>query len=281
MEKIREIEEEAAVAGTTVDVAHDAVLKTKDGLSFVYRAGTSDIKAIREACGNIDAPDEKKRSSSYFRTMREPKFKIDKDDVWLDCGAQIGSFSVRAVKNGAKKVISVEPEDINRSILTENVTRNKFQTETIIVPRAIVASDDMLGKEITLNKTPSTYRHTLLPVKRTIGSQNVTCTTLKQLFLEYPEINAVKVDIEGSEYDVVLSIDWKDTGVRKLVFEYSFDHHPDMNNFYDMIDLLRKQFDVVYHIASLPKRDTFWNTKITRGANGTLIWCVRNVAGHV
>lgn len=135
-------------------------LKTKDGLQFVYRVNTSDIKAIREACGNIDLPEEKKRSSSYMRQVKEPIFMVSPDDVWLDCGAQIGSFSLRAIKNGAKRVVSVEPEHENFDILKENIALNGYTEKIVPLNIAVVASDDI--KTVQLNKTESTYKHTLM-----------------------------------------------------------------------------------------------------------------------
>ena len=264
---------------TTAIVApktHEKItLKTKDGLMFVYRADTSDIKAIREACGNIDAEGEKKRSSSYERKMRAPLFKIEPDDVWLDCGAQIGSFSVRAAKNGAKKIIAIEPEQDNHAMLKENISRNKFQNVIQVEKCAIVGDPEAVNHKIHLNKTTSTYRHTLLPVKKTTGSEEVPAVSLKDLFDKYPDINAVKVDIEGSEVDVLRSMDWSATQVKKLVFEYSLDHHPVMSKFYDLIDHMKGYFTTVYHVPSLPGRDCVWDTKVTRGANGTLVWCTR------
>lgn len=245
-------------------------LKTRDGLEFTYRDATSDIKAIREACGNIDMEGEKKRSSSYTRTARAPLFKIEKDDVWLDCGAHIGSFALRAAKNGCKKVIAIEPEDDNYDLLIKNISNNNM-SHVIHVEKCVVVGTKT-ESNLLLNKTSSTYRHTLLPVKKVCETQKVACKTLKEFLQEYPEINAVKIDIEGSERDVISSVDWKDTNVSKIVFEYSFDHHPVMNDFHDLVDKLKTQFDGVYHIPSLPPRGKVWDTKITRGANGSLVW---------
>jgi FkbM family methyltransferase len=254
---------------------HIVNLQTRDGLKFTYREQTSDIKAIREACGNIDLPGEKKRSSSYERSYRSPIFKCEPDDVWLDCGAQIGSFTLRALKNGVKKVVAVEPEDDNHDLLLRNIGLNLYEPYVTVLKCVVVAEDDINVGDTYLNKTTSTYRHTLLPIKKTTSAQKVNCTTLNEILGKHDDITAVKIDIEGSEYKVVRSVNWKDTKIKKLVFEYSFDHHPVMDKFYDLIDDLRNQFRVVYHIASLPPRGETWNTKVTRGANGHLVWCLK------
>lgn len=246
-------------------------LATKDGLIFTYRHSTSDIKAIREACGNIDG--EKKRSCSYERKRRAPLFKIEATDVWLDCGAQIGSFSLRAIQNGAKKAIAVEPEDDNHRLLVGNVAKNDYTSFIMIEKCAVVDHVDSEAKTY-LYKTFSTYRHTLLPIKNAVGTQEVRCKTLQQIFEEYPDINACKIDIEGREFEVIRSVDWTKTNIQKLVFEYSFDHHPVMAKFHELVDYLKTQFAIVYHIPSLPGRDSVWDVKVTRGANGQLVWCI-------
>jgi FkbM family methyltransferase len=252
-----------------------ATLTTRDGLVFFYRDGTSDIKAIREACGNIDMEGEKKRSSSYERKRRQPMFQFETDDIWLDCGAQIGSFTLRAVQRGVQRVIAVEPERENWELLRRNVTSNTFDSRVTIEKCAIVPRTSSPIEVVTLYKTSSTYKHTLITPKKMTGSEIVSCQSVRDMLQKYPDTNAVKLDIEGSEPEVIKSVDWAHTQIDKLVFEYSFDHHPVMDEFHDLIDILKKQFATVYHVPSLPGRGSIWDVKVTRGANGHLVWCVR------
>jgi FkbM family methyltransferase len=244
-------------------------VKTNDGLVISYRDGTSDIKAIREACGNLVG--ESKKTSSYERTRSDPSFRIAPGDAWLDVGGQIGSFALRAAKNGATRVVTVEPEPDNLRLLKLNRKQNGFGI--VVVPAACVAGKGSEGT-VVLRKTPSTYKHTLVSGGTSVGTVRVKAVTLKELFERFPEISAVKMDVEGSEYDLLKSIDWKkDTRVDKLVFEYSFDHYPDMQRFYDLITFLRKHFTTVFH--NNIQFDKTWDTKVTRGANGRLVWCVK------
>lgn len=248
-------------------------LQTKDGIIFKYRENTSDIKAIREACANIEG--ETKRSSSYERIRKEPVFRLTENDHWLDCGGQIGSFTLRALQNGAKSVVAVEPEEDNATLLQENIDLNpeilKGKKFTLCKLAIVPVKTE---KFVTLYKTNSTYRHTLINVKKNVGTQKVKCETLTWLLEKYKKINAVKLDVEGNEKAILESVDWKNTKVNKLVFEYSFDHHPVMDEFYDLVDYLRQHFTTVFYRPSIPSRGEVWNTKITRGVNGILIWSV-------
>lgn len=136
------------------------------------------------------------------------------------------------------------------------------------------------GNVIVPRDAPSSYKPrkaegTKVPTTRVVGTQEVDCKTLTRILQDYPDINAIKMDIEGSEHDVIKSTDWSKTNINKLVFEYSFDHSPVMDKFYDLIEYLEMYFSRVYHIPSLPKRGAIWDTKKTRGANGHMVWCIR------
>ena len=48
---------------------------------------------------------------------------IESDDVWLDLGGNIGTFALFALATGAK-VVSVEPEPENASLLRDNLAAN-------------------------------------------------------------------------------------------------------------------------------------------------------------
>lgn len=253
-------------------------ITTHDNVKFTYRKDTSDIKAIKEAFGGIDT----KRSSSYERIRTLPVFRIEKEDVWLDCGAHIGSFSLRALRNGCKRVICIEPQNDNFELLNMNLyENNKDLSNNVQVKRvALVANEDT--KEISLHCTSSTYRHTTLEIapEKYYEIQTVEACTLTKLIKEiYKEfkINAIKLDIEGNEKNVLKSFDFKSANINKLVFEYSFDHHPVMEEFYDLIDYLKTHFEIVYFRNSIPSRNSIWDTKITRGANGQTIWAINNL----
>jgi FkbM family methyltransferase len=246
-----------------------ATVKTRDGLTIHYREGTSDIKAIREACGNVI--DQPRRMSGYER-IRDPVLRIEEGDTWLDLGSQIGSFTLRAAKNGAC-VIAVEPEPQNAKLWRKNVRENKLAARAKLVQKACVPDS---RRTVTLNIATSTYKHSLLDMAKGIGSVQVAAINLGSLLKQHPKVNAVKMDVEGSETVLLRSVSWKDTGVEKLVFEYSFDHDQNLSHFYSLIDYMRKHFDRV-HFHKISFVGT-WDKKVTRGADGRLVWCVKGAS---
>ncbi len=102
---------------------------------------------------------------------------IDKNDVVLDLGANVGGFAIR-VSNKCKYVISVEP--LYHEILKRNIIKNKI-VNIEIIPWAVGN-----GKVITINYDGPTIiqTHTFEDIIDKIGY--------------YP--NFLKCDIEGGEY---------------------------------------------------------------------------------
>ena len=248
-------------------------MKTTDGLTFHYREGTSDIKAIREACGHVDNG----AKPAYYRMHKEPVFKVNKGDVWLDLGAHIGSFTCRVLHDGATKVVAVEAFSENFALLERNVAANGFIGKTELLHACI--GIDVDPPTLALNITASTYRHTVLTptTKKTGRIEEVRRVTLAELLRDNPEINAVKMDIEGSESNVIFNSEFGCSNIQKMVFEYSFDHFPKKDDFQAVCKTLRQQGFDVYYPPNLDKMPDVWNKRATQGNNGALVWCTRHV----
>lgn len=248
---------------------------TTDGILFTYREGTSDIKAIEEACGKIN----KTTKSSYFRTRNDPVFIVQQNDVWLDLGGHIGSFTLRALKDNAKHVYAVEPHPANAALWTTNVQKNNYESRADLLCGAIVSSSGSSSLGCILHETTSTYRHTLLkPTTKFTGhSMEVKTFTLDGIIAQYPSINAVKADIEGSERDVFLSADLFCSGIFKIVLEYSFDHHPCMADFFAFCEAIERKGFTAYFKPSLRNVGDMWDKTVSRGNNGGLVWFTRRI----
>ena len=130
----------------------------------------------------------------------------------LDLGAHKGTFAVKAALAGAT-VWAVEPEPRNAAMLRANVARNAPDRVTVI--EAAVASICGEGT-LTLQHSPG---HTLVPDAPGGPSVAVKLVNLDSLFpLLGPPIDLVKMDIEGSEYDVMNALaPGALDGVRRLI----------------------------------------------------------------
>jgi FkbM family methyltransferase len=224
-------------------------------LTLIIRPNTTDIKVIDEVL--------------VKDVYEKPKlnFEIKPDDVWLDLGGNIGTFTLACLTKGAK-VITYEPEPENLELLKMNIDINFPSTDkssinssinSTIVPTAVGIKDgqtDLYLCKGDYNK----YRHTIYK-KRGRTSIKIPIQSIHGVFKTYPNINAVKMDIEGAEIDILENMklsDWKKTNVEKLVFEYSFDIDRSIPRFLKIIKELEKYFSLC-HYTKVKKNELEYN----------------------
>ena len=187
--------------------------------NFSIRPGTSDQKAIDEVVGN----------KSYERNY----FKPGPKDVWADIGANIGAFS-RLYADRVKKIYAYEPSQESFDILTINT--KEFNN----VERIKAAVSDRNGTIEFYERPIQNWRN---------GTRNIfkdgVLTFVQELDArELPEdINALKIDCEGSELEIINALDFE--RIDKLVMEWSFDYHPEIEKYNKAISKLKNNFDVV------------------------------------
>jgi len=227
-----------------------------DRLVIHHRPRTTDEKVINEVL------------VKHAYQKRSIGFMIESDDCWLDLGANIGTFSLLALSVGAR-VVAVEPEPENLELLKMNLEENFPAKDTVgavgswrIIGRAVVnelrsvryahakgaqrPERSELVKLYLCNGDYNKYRHTLYH-KRGRESIEVLAISIRELLERYPDIDAVKMDIEGTEIDLLESMTADDfKNINKLVFEYSFDFDPSIPRFMNIINTLRKTFDNVH-----------------------------------
>jgi FkbM family methyltransferase len=123
---------------------------------------------------------------------------VEGGDTVLDVGANIGYVTLLVADRvgPAGSVLAVEPEPTNYRLLSESVRRNGFDW----VDLRRVALSDAPGRG-SLNVHPSNKgKHSLLG-NGTGTSVAVDVTTLDEL--DVPDVDLVKVDVEGAEPAVI------------------------------------------------------------------------------
>lgn len=119
-------------------------------------------------------------------------------DTVLDIGAHIGAYTLRAAAAGAR-VIAFEPEPDNVCVLRQNVAH---LPAVRVEPFAIAATTG----ERTLGASfgRSTGGWSLL---KTRSIRTVRCVSLEDVWRQWSldRVALLKMDIEGSEYEVLLS----------------------------------------------------------------------------
>lgn len=156
-------------------------------IKFKVRAGSDDLYLFlpgRE--GDVE--------EFIFSNLKE-------GDIFIDCGASVGYYTISASKLVGKsgKVVSFEANPLSYEILEENVSLNDCDN-VILINRAVY---DKGGLELGLDFKEGFYGEGKIVSEGKIKVISTTIDdTLKSLSID--KVKILKLDIEGSEYKALL-----------------------------------------------------------------------------
>lgn len=142
---------------------------------------------------------------------------IHKDDVVLDCGANVGVYTREALNAGAKTIVAIEPEPDNVECLRRSFAPEIASGRVILVPKGVWDKDDFLEMSANPdNMAAATFvlkqpgakplvKVALLPIDKLVAE------------LKLDRVDFIKMDIEGAEVKAV-------EGARQTIAKY----HPRM-----------------------------------------------------
>lgn len=190
-----------------------------------YRPGTTDLTIVKNA-------------------KKYCKLELSPSDVFLDVGAHIGSVARHYAKQGLR-VVAVEPEPTNYEILERNL--GNFQLAELIKAAVVQVSQPSVKLYLS---TGSINRGlpTLVPRKFSTPI-NVPTVQFGEL-LARCQPTAVKMDINGGEYDLLDTFRQLPTSVRHLLIEVHRLIPEHYQKFGPFIEWLEAEFE-------LPKRPHF------------------------
>ena len=159
----------------------------KDGLraDFFIRHGSNDPQIIYEV----------RISDIYMDTQFEP------EDVIIDIGGHIGAFAIDAALRGSGNILVYEPDKVNFTILKGNIRINNLQ-DKIKAHRLAVSN----GNNKLYIDAINFGSHSLIPecVDHKTGKfYEVDTITLGEILENIPKCKLLKLDCEGSEYDIL------------------------------------------------------------------------------
>lgn len=123
---------------------------------------------------------------------------IRKGDVVIDCGANIGTWSTLALREGAKLVVAVEPDPVHVECLRRNLKAEIAAGRAIIVPKGVWSHS---GQLVLRQSEETSAKNSFVVEANTKPGLTLPVTTVdaivQQLGLE--RVDFIKMDIEGSE----------------------------------------------------------------------------------
>jgi FkbM family methyltransferase len=155
--------------------------------------------------------------------------------VILDVGANVGLFTCWAAQqNPRAQIVAIEPFPRNSERLVEHVQNNGFGQRVEVV-QAALSSTKGTARLSTAGEASQMFR---LTSEEGVGSVEVPTLTLADIVenLKHNSIDLMKMDIEGSEYDVLLSTPASVLSrIGKISLEY---HQPNPGTRHNKKDLI-------------------------------------------
>jgi FkbM family methyltransferase len=124
---------------------------------------------------------------------------VQPGDVVLDCGANVGLYTLDALRRGASLVIAIEPALDNVECLRRNLAGYMASGRVVIRPEGVWDKDDVLPLSVQPSNT-ATYSVALKYQGATPGPK-VRLTTIDEMVrdLKLERVDYIKMDIEGAE----------------------------------------------------------------------------------
>lgn len=120
----------------------------------------------------------------------------------IDLGANIGISALAAIAHGAIRVIAVEPDSINREALVENLVRNDVDGLVDVYPNAVAGREGSRIMRREAGVGDSFSGSGWADPSEEPGAARVRAFPLESFVPAEATRLVLKVDIEGSEYDV-------------------------------------------------------------------------------
>lgn len=170
-----------------------------------------------------------KESEDFFRSIVEQnEYHLSEDLVRdrtvIDVGANRGIFSLFAAALGAERVVSFEPVGSTFEILNENAKRSGLDVEC----HRLAVSDRHGVMRISLNSlSGQNSLYTQSYENDRLLFEEVETVPLVDIINNVPGKIFLKLDCEGSEYDLILSLTERDASrIETIVMEIHEDLHP-------------------------------------------------------
>lgn len=144
---------------------------------------------------------------------------LREQDLFIDIGANVGSYTVLAAGVAKASCISIEPVPQTVEILTKNVAINDLSHKVTILNMAIGVQKGYL----TVTKNLDTVNHVIRDegIERDEELIRVPCDTMDALLTGKQKPTLLKIDVEGFEQEVINGAGslLRDTTLKAIIIE--------------------------------------------------------------
>jgi len=189
-------------------------------LKITYRENTSDEDVIHHSFDN-----------DIFLTGM-PEYVPSRDDIVLDVGAHIGTFSL-LLANQVKQIFAIEPSLESFEVLNSNIKGNRIQNVKLF---QIALSEQTGEAKLYYDVEHGNWGHSITKEFSEAG-EIVKTISLDDFFEKnlIKRCDFIKFNCEGAEFDILLSASEKTLNkIDKMLVLY----HADLNTKYSLQQLL-------------------------------------------
>lgn len=183
------------------------------------------------------------------------KVSLEKDDIWLDAGANIGATAVK-FSDKVNSIFCFEPENDNFELLISNT---KEFNNISCFKYALIENQDK-ERNFFVNKKKNKGIHGFY-AQRGRDKVIVKCKNINDIIRSL-NINKIKMDVEGSEYELIKIMDF--SNIKEFIFEFHFLYLKDIKTkekFKEILKIVKSNFKNVNH-KSLEKINNNWTTVV-------------------
>ncbi len=191
--------------------------KEINGINFFYREDMSDLKTFKEVIEN--------------KTYLKKGMTIQKGESWMDCGGNVGAFTLLACSFGANVTV-YEPDPFNCEMIEKNLKLNGFKAT---IKQVALVHNEVKELILFIGNNGNVWRNSIVKKWNNKGIK-VPCINFDE---EAKNFDCCKMDIEGAE---MLILENTNKIFKKLVYEWSFDIDVSLPRFWNIIEKQQRQY---------------------------------------
>ena len=159
--------------------------------------------------------------------------KIEPGQNWMDCGGNVGAFSLLALSKGAQVTI-YEPDPFNCEMIEKNLKLNGYSAN---IKQVALVNDETESVTLFIGNNGNVWRNSIMK------KWNDKCIKVKALKFDEEAIgkDSCKMDIEGAEMPILENTQ---ALFSRMVYEWSFDIDPSLKRLWSVIDKQKKDYRV-------------------------------------